>query len=424
MAGQEHGKALAVLWGLQAFAIRYVEIREAPSASQPGRRIKVIGLEDLRSGHLCSECGKCHREGFIQELEPRMWRECSIGDFETYVEIIPWRVSCCGGTRVETFPWEASGHRMTRRFFERIAALCTRLPVLTVAKMGKLSWDTVARVDKAATRMALGGDDALLDGLRFIGVDEVSRDGGHRYFTMVSDLETGRVVWIADGKRKKALEAFFVRLGKRGCKRIQIVTSDLGAGYVEVIGRYTPHARHILDRFHIVQWLNDAIKQVRRRVFGGAPRDEVGRKLKAKQWMLLKARERLEHKHKLALAELMRVNRPLYRAYLLKEQLRGILHHPWVYLGALLRNLESWCSAAVRSRIPEMRKVGWRIRKHFEKVVAGFHAGVKQGLVEANNGKVALLRHEAHGYRNIEYFKLKIFQRCSLPNNPWAEIIL
>ncbi len=424
MAGQEHGEVLSALWGLQAFAVTYVEIRHAPTRSQPGRRIKVISLEDLRSSHVCSECGKRHREGFIQELEPRMWRECSIGDFETYVEIIPWRVVCCGGTRVESFPWEAPGHRMTRRFFERIAALCTKLPVLTVAKMACRSWDTVARVDKAATRMALGEDDALLDGLRFIGVDEVSRDGGHRYFTMVSDLETGRVVWIAEGKRKEALETFFVKLGKRGCKRLRIITSDLAAGYVEVIGRYARHVRHILDRFHIVKWLNEAVKQVRRRVFGGAPRDEVGRRLKAKQWMLLRAREQLKHKHKLALAELMRANRPLYRAYLLKEQLRGILHHPWIYVGALLRNLETWCSAAVRSRIPEMNSVGWRLRGHLEKVVAGFHAGIKQGLVEANNGKVALLRREARGYRNIEYFKLKIFQRCSLPDNPWAEIIL
>jgi transposase len=424
MAGQESGKALAVLWGLQAFAIRCVEIREAPTRTDPGRRIKVISLEDLRSSHVCSECGKRHRQGYIQELEPRMWRECSIGDFETYIEIMPWRVLCCGGTRVESFPWEASGHRMTRRFFERIAALCTALPVLKVAKMVGLSWDTVARVDKAATRMALGGDDALLDGLRFIGVDEVSRDGGHRYFTMVSDLETGRVVWIAEGKRKKALEAFFVKLGNRGCKRLQIVTSDLGAGYVEVIGQYAQHARHILDRFHIVKWANEAIKQIRRRVFGGAPRDEVGRKLKAKQWMLLRAREKLERKHKLALAELMRVNRPLYRAYLLKEQLRGILHHPWVYLGALHRNLEGWCSSAVRSRIPELRDLGWRLRRHLEKVVAGFETGIKKGVVEANNGKVDLLRREARGYRNTEYFKLKIFQRCSLPDNPWAEITL
>ena len=424
MAGQEHGEALAVLWGLQAFAIRYVEIRKAPTTAEPARRIKVIGLEDCRASHVCSECRSRHRETAFQELEPRLWRDCSIGDFETYLEIYPWRVACCGGTRVEVFPWEAAGHRMTRRFFERLAALCTRLPVLKVAQMAGLSWDTVARADKAATKNALGGDSPPLDGLRFIGVDEVSRTGGHQYFTMVTDLKTGRVVWIAEGKRKKALEDFFIKLGKRGCKRVKIVISDLGAGYVEVIGRCVPHARHILDRFHIVQWLNEAINQVRRRVFGRAPRDEVGRKLKVKHWMLLRARERLEHKHKLALAELMRANRPLYRAYLLKEQLRGILHHPWVYVGALLRNLEAWCSAAVRSRIPEMRKIGWRLRKHFEKVVAGFNSGIKQGLVEATNGKVALLRREARGYRDVEYFKLKIFQRCSLPDNPWALITL
>lgn len=418
MRDRERGDALAMLWGLQGFGVAYVEVRE-----EGGERVKVVGLEDRRREHVCS-CGKRHRDVVGRESEPRRWRDCSLGDFVTVVEIEPCRLSCCGGTRVEVFPWEAPGHRMTRRFFERLAALCTKMTVSAVAQASGLSWDTVGRVDKRAIELALGGPTPSLTGLRFIGVDEVSRTGGHVYFTIVTDLETGRVVWIAEGKRQEALAGFFETLGKRGCKRLRIVVSDLGGGYIGVIAKYAPHARHVLDRFHIVQWLNEALNELRRRVFGGAPKDELGRELKVKKWMLLRAYEALELRHKRLLARLVQANRPLYRAYLLKEQLRGILHHPWCYLGALLRNLTGWCRAAVRSRLPEMAAVGRRLRPHLDKVVAGFHCGVKLGLVEATNGKVALLRREARGFRDPEYFKLKIFQRCSLPSNPWADVAL
>ena len=418
MDDRKHWDTLSTAWGLQGFRVGNVEIRE-----EHGQRVKVVCLQDRRREHVCS-CGKRHRDVVAQETEPRRWRDCSLGDFVTFVEIEPYRVACCGGTRVEVFPWEAPGHRMTRRFFERVAALCTRLTVQAVAKMFGLSWDTVARVDKKAIELALGGTTPSLAGVRFIGVDEVSRTGGHQYFTLVTDLESGRVVFVAEGKRTAALEQFFEALGPKGCKRIRIVVSDLGGGYLSAIAKYVPHARHVLDRFHIVQWLNEALSALRRRVFGGAPRDEVGRTLKAKKWMLLRAHEALEHLHKLLLAELLRVNRPLCKAYLLKEQLRGVLHHPWRYLGALVKNLNAWCAAAVRSRIPEMATVGRRLRPHLDKVVAGIHSGVKLGLVEAINGKVALLRRDARGYRVPDYFKLKIFQRCSLPENPWAHVAL
>jgi transposase len=314
------------------------------------------------------------------------------------------------------------GHRTTRRFFERVAALCTRLPVDEVAKMAGLSWDTVARIDKRAIELALGGRQPSLEGLRWIGIDEVSRTGGHDYFTIVTDLLTERVVFIGDGKGEKGLKPFLEALGPRRRRRIRGTTSDLG--YLPLLQQAFPKATHLLDRFHIVKWLNEALKQLRRRIFGGAPRDAVGRELKVQQWILLSAPKNLEHKHKLLLARLVRLNLPLYRAYLLKEQLRLMLHRPWRYPGALRRNLEAWYHSAMRSRLPEFAKVAKRLRPYFDTVIAGFMHGIKLGLVEAINGKIARLRAAAHGFSNREYFKLKIFQRCSLPHNPWARIVL
>ena len=419
---QEPPQDLAMYLGLQGFEIESVEIIDAPRRLDPGRRIKVVHLLRRSGLHVCSGCGKGHREGLFEEFERTRFRDCSIGDLETYVEVRAMRVACCGGTRVERLPFVMEGFRMTRRFFERVAALCTKLPIQTVAEWTGLSWDTVARIDKRAIDLALGDPNPTLRRLRWIGVDEVSRTGGHVYFTIVSDLLTGRVVWIGDGKGEKGLLPFLDALGPKGRRKLRGAVSDLG--YKTVVDTHLPRAIHVLDRFHIVQWINEALNQLRRRLFSGAPADELGRTLKVKKWLLLSARERLRHRDKLLLKRLMDLNAPLYQSYLLKEQLRGILQHRWRYFGALRRRLEEWIEAAKSTSIREITKVAARLEPHLDSVVAGHRHGLKLGLVESINSKIAALRVQARGYRDPEYFKLKIFQRCSLPDNPWARIVL
>jgi transposase len=419
---QEPPQDLAFYLGLQGFAVESVEVVAAPTLWKPARRIKVVHLARRSGLHRCSECGKGHRQGLFEEFEPIRFRDCSIGDFETYLEIRAMRVACCGGTRVERLPFAMDGFRMTRRFFERVAALCTKLPVQSVAGMAHLSWDTVARVDKRAIALALGEGGPDRSRLRWIGVDEVSRTGGHVYFTIVTDLQSGRVVWIGDGKGEKGLQPFLDLLGRKGRRKLRGVVSDLG--YKGAIETALPKAIWILDRFHIVQWVNEALNQLRRRLFSGAPRDELGRTLKVKKWLLLTARERLRHKDKLELGQLMVLNRPLYKGYLLKEQLRGLLQYPWQYLGALLKRLKEWVAMARSTKTPELVRVAKRLAPHLLAVVAGHRHHLKMGLVESVNSKIAALRVQARGYRDPEYFKLKIFQRCSLPDNPWAQVVL
>lgn len=426
MDGQERFELATTLWDLQGFKVVSAEVEAEPTAKEPGRMVQVVRLSNERPTHRCPQCGKEHRQAFFEEFNARRFRDCSFGELETYVEITPMRVRCCGGLLVEAFPWEApGGHRMTRRFFERLAALCTRLPVQSVATMSGLSWDTVSRVDMEAVQLALGGDMPSLDGLRWIGVDEVSRTGGRVYFTIVTDLVGGRVVWVGEKKGKESLAEFFRALGGKRCKKIRGVVSDLSAGYLEAIADAIPHARHILDRFHIVQWANEALSEIRRRIFGGSPKKgTLGQTLKVKQWLLLSARERLKATDRRLLDALCRLNQPLYTAYLLKEELRAILHHPWKYMGALLRNLKSWAHAAYKAGHQEFAKVATRLMTHFDKLAAGFNAPVKLGFVEAINGKIALIRRESRGIRNGQHFRFKIYQRCSLPNNPWARIVL
>lgn len=419
---QEHRNDLAVYLGLQGFEVEFVSVVHDPRRWDPHRRIKLIKVVRRSGLHHCPDCNRSHQRGLFDEVETIRFRDSSIGDFETYIETRAVRLGCCGGTRVERLPFAMPGFRMTRRFFERVAALCTRMPIYMVAKMAGLAWDTVARVDKHAIELALPDLSHRLSGLRWMGVDEVSRTGGHDYFTIVTNLETGCVVWIGDGKGQKGLAPFFQELGRKARRRIRGAVSDLG--YREALANNVPDAVWILDRFHIVQWLNEGLNALRRRIFSGAPKDDLGRSLKVQKWMLLSARERLEHGKKLALTKLLSRNQPLYKAYLLKELLRAVLLHPWKYLGALRRRLEGWLAEASTAGLPEIARVAQRLAPHLEAVVAGHAHGVKLGLVEATNGKIAALRVQARGYRKREYHKAKIYQRCSLPDNPWARITL
>ena len=415
---QERDDLVATYLGLQGFEV----VAVVRTRHRRFGRVKVVRVERREGHHECSECGRRHAQALFTEPDPIWLRDCSVGDVETFIEVQPVRLACCSGTRVERLPFAMPGFRMTRRFFERIAALCTRLPVSTVARMAGLSWATVAKVDGHAIELALGDRGAALDDLRWIGVDEVSRTGGHVYFTIVTNLETERVVWIGDGKGRKGLLPFLRALGPRRRRKLRGVVSDLG--YRRVIVARLPRAVHILDRFHIVQWLNEGLNQLRRRLFSAAPRDEVGQAMKAKKWMLLSARENLEHKDKLLLNELMELNQPLYQGYLLKEQLRGILRHPWKYLGVMRARLHDWIVATVGSGLTELARVAHRIAHHLDAVIAGNEHDVPLGLAESINSQIAGLRFQARGYRDPEYFKLKILQRCGLRHNPWARIVL
>ena len=171
---QEPGDCVATYLGLQGFAVVAVEWVQHPRRGQ----VKIVRVERREGRHECPDCGRRHKAGRFAGAEPIRLRDCSIGDRETYLEVRLARIACCGGTRVERLPFAMPGFRMTRRFFERLAALCTRLPVAAVAEMARLAWETVARVDGRAIELALGDRTAALADLRWIGVDEVSRTGG------------------------------------------------------------------------------------------------------------------------------------------------------------------------------------------------------------------------------------------------------
>jgi len=406
--------------GLQGFRVSGIELREKPGS--PGEKIRVVTLDDQRDEHQCWHCKRYTSDHFYRESEPILVRDCSMGDYETFLEIYPHRVQCCGHSSRERLPFQMEGFRMTRRFFFRVGAFCHHLAVAVVAKMARLAWDTVARIDKAVIELGLGGKEPSIEGLRHLGVDEVSRTGGRIFFTVFTDLETGHVVHIADGRGKQAVKSFTDRLTKRDMKRIKVTASDMG--YFSLLQKAFPRAQHVLDRFHIVKLANDRLNEVRRRIFGGAPKDPEGKQFKNGKWLLQTGGENIKGKDKGRLAQLLELNRPIYRAYILKEELRAILNYSWKAMWALRRRLRGWFNSAGWSQLPEFKSLGKLLRGYAEAIVAGFETDARMGVIEGTNRKIVKLRVTAHGYRMKEYFKLKIYQRCNLQDSPYAEVIL
>ncbi len=279
-------------------------------------------------------CGVCGRRcpGYDRGEGARRWRALDLGTVRVFVEAEAPRVQCRKhGVVVCRLPWARHGSWFTRAFEEQVAWLATQCSKSAICELMRVSWLTVGRIIErvVAETSAARGD--RLEGLRRIGIDELSYRKGQRYLTVVVDHDSGRLVWAADGRDKKTVELFFDALGPERKAKLELVSSDMGEWITRVVEKECPQATLCLDPFHIVKLASDALDEVRREVWNEARRagDRNGaRWLKGARWALWKRPERLTERQQAKLATIEQVNRRLYRAYLLKEQLRVVFQAP------------------------------------------------------------------------------------------------
>ena len=245
-------------------------------------------------------------------------------------------------------------------------------------------------------------DADLLAGLERIGIDEISHRKGQRYLTVVVDHDSGRLVWAAPGRDKATVEAFFDALGKKRTKQLKLVSCDM-AGWIEaVLGKRCPKAKRCVDPFHVIALATEALDQIRREVWNEARRQgqgEVAAELKGARYALWKNPENLTERQQSKLADVERLNRPLYRAYLLKEQLRQIYR-----LGpkAAIRLLDEWLQWARRCRLRPFVKLARTIAEQREGIVAAIRHGLSNARVEAINTQIRLIARRAFGFHSPE----------------------
>jgi transposase len=270
-----------------------------------------------------------------------------------------------------------------------------------VAELMRVAWRSVGRIcERVMADRAAGRD--LFAGLRRIGIDEISRRKGRRYLTVVVCHETGRLVWAAEGADRKTLRRFFEALGDERCAEISLVSADMGSWIAREVEARCPNAALCVDPFHVIKLATDALDEVRREVWNDARHgghDQQARRLKGARYALWKNPERLTGRQRRKLSEIQQTNRRLYRAYLLKEQLRQIYRLPADEAIALL---EAWLAWARRCRLPAFIKLAKTITEQRAGIVAAIRHGLSNALVEAVNTKIRLIARRAFGLHSAD----------------------
>ena len=311
----------ARLLGVQGAIIEDVSVEE----DEEGEMAALVVAVRLRRGDQ-GRCGKCRRRCPREDRGEgrRRWRHLDLGTLRSFIEAAAPRVRCGDhGVVVAWVPWARHAARHTRAFDDTVAWLAVRTAKTAVTELLRISWRVVGRI---VTRVS-GDAQAKVDrfaGLRRIGIDEISYKRGHRYLTVVVDHDSGRLVWAAVGRDEKTLRTFFDELGESRCAAITLVSADAAEWIATVVRERCQNATLCLDPFHICQWASKALDEVRREVWNAARRGgqtALARDLKDARFALWKNPEDLTTRQQAKLATIEKTNQPLYRAYLLKEQL-------------------------------------------------------------------------------------------------------
>jgi transposase len=368
----------------------------------------VVTVALRRRRRICSGCGQLCRA--THDTVVSRWRHLDLGGQRCYVVCALRRVKCpdCG-VRVEPVPWARSGSRFTREFENVIAFLAQQMAKDPIARLMRVAWDTVGRIVDRVVAERL--DPGRLDGLRLIGVDEVSYRRRHRYLTVVADHDTGRIVWIAKGRNSATLQAFFDQLGERK-QSIRAISIDMSGEYQRAIRDAAPQAEIAFDPFHVVRLGADAVDQVRRDEWNAHERSHTatGRWVKHTRWALLKAPDRQSLDQLGRLGEVYVRNRRLYRAFLLYHQLRLLyaLEDP----ALAPAHLDAWLGWAARSRLDPFVKAARTLRRHRDGILAAIRLGLSNGRLEGLNSRVRLISHRSFGFHSAAPLIALIYLCC------------
>jgi transposase len=283
--------------------------------------------------------------------------------------------------------------------------LSRHMTIQDVAEHLGVSWDTIKDIQARHLQRRFGKP--KLHKLRQIAIDEIAIGKGHHYVTVVLNLLSGAVVFVGDGKGLEALEPFWKRL-RRARAKVQAVATDMSAAYIRAVRDHLPRAVHVFDHFHVIKLFNEKLSALRRQLYHQASGDEERKLLKGTRWLLLKNPENLdEGRNELQrLQDALRLNKPLAIAYYLKEDLRQIWSQP--NKRTARRVLRDWLARARASGIGILVQFAATLEEHQEGVLNYYQYPISTGPLEGTNNKIQLMKRQAYGFRDQEFFKLKI----------------
>ena len=382
-------------FGIQGY--RYVR-----TAYVQGQTIFTLGQEP--DSCRCSACGSADvvSRGHVE----RRFRTLPIGPRPTFLVLPIPRIECraCGVVRQAGVPFADPRRSYTKRFERYVLELSRRMTIRDVAAHLGVGWDLVKDIQKRDLSRRYAKP--KLKHLRRIAIDEIAVAKGHRYMTIVLDLDSGAVVFVGDGKGADALKPFWKRLRPSGAK-IEAVAMDMSAAYRGAVSAHLKKAVIVFDHFHVIKLFNDKLSDLRRSLYHRAEADQK-KVLKGSRWLLLKNPENLDEAkdEKKRLEEALALNKPLATAYYLKEDLRQFWEQPGKRFATAFLN--DWLRKAEASGVRMLQQVAKTLAAHRSGLLAYYDAMITSGPMEGTNNKIKTMKRMAYGFRDPEFFKLKI----------------
>lgn len=353
----------------------------------------------------CSACGS--RDVGSRGHVERRFKSLPIGGKSVSIVFPIPRVECavCKALRQVDIGF-ADRRRSYTRPFERYAlGLLRHMTIQDVAEHLNVGWDLVKDIQKRDLTRRFARP--KLKQLRQIAIDEISIGKGHRYLTVVLDLESGAVVFVGDGKGADALIPFWRRVRRSGA-RIEAVAIDMSAAYIEAVSTHLPEATIVFDHFHVIKLFNDKLSDLRRDLYREAADQLHKNVLKGTRWLLLKNPDNLNPDRKEAerLQEALRLNQPLATAYYMKEELRLLWSKSDKDEAETF--LTDWINRATLSGVRMLMKFAKTLAAHRTGVLAYYDYPISTGPLEGTNNKIKTMKRQAYGFRHPEFFKLRI----------------
>jgi len=373
-----------------------------------------------RSAAICSGCHQ-PAPGYDQSPTPRRFEFIGFWGYLVFLVYCMRRVNCRNcGVLVEEVPWGMGKHASTKVHMHFLGHWARKLSWKETAEEFRTSWDKVH--DAVAYLVTWGLEHRVLGAIRAIGVDEIQRGQGHKYLTLVYQIDRGctRLLWIGKERTVKTFKEFFALIGPEVSAKIEFVCSDMWKPYLGVIREKCSQALNILDRFHIVAKVNQALDDIRSAEARRMKGDGYEPVLTKSRWCLLKRPANLTANQKVKLKDLVRYNLQSVRAYLLKEDFQQLWNYESTAWAA--KFLDQWCRQVMRSRIEPMKKVARTLRAHRELILNYFRARKEfsSGVIEGLNNKAKVTMRKSYGFRTFRVTELALYH--SLGKLPEPEL--
>lgn len=380
---------------------------------EPSRTLSLY-LKPIGKVMYCEQCGsRCQQ---VHETTVRRIRDLPIFDYRVVLHVPRRRVWCehCGGPRLEKLDWLGRYQRVTARLAEACGRLLRACSVKAVAAFYELGWHTVKAIDKARLQEAVIEPD--WSNIRYLAMDEFALHKGHRYATVVVDPIGRQVLWIGQGRSRETARAFFEQLPPGVAAQIEAVAIDMTTAYELEIRQHCPQAELVYDLFHVVaKYGREVIDRVRVDQANQLRHDRPARRvLKSTRWLLLRNRDNLSTNQAVHLNEVLAANQPLLTVYILRDELKRL----WFYRRPAFaqRAWDNWFEQAQHSGIAALQQFAQRLSGYWHGIVSRCRHPLNTSVVEGINNTIKVIKRRAYGYRDEEYFFLKI--KAAFPGIP------